>query len=47
MQHITATHINYLQVCQRKLWLFSHAIVMEHTFDLVSEGKLIGETSYA
>jgi CRISPR-associated exonuclease Cas4 len=47
MQHITATHINYLQVCQRKLWLFSHAIVMEHTSDLVSEGKLIGETSYA
>jgi CRISPR-associated exonuclease Cas4 len=46
MQHITATHINYLQICPRKLWLFSHAIVMEHTSDLVSEGKLIGENTY-
>ena len=44
--HITATHINYLQVCRRKLWLFGNGIQMEHTSDLVTEGKLIGESSY-
>jgi CRISPR-associated exonuclease Cas4 len=43
---ITPTHINYYHVCHRKLWLFSHGIQMEHTSDLVSEGKLIHETSY-
>jgi CRISPR-associated exonuclease Cas4 len=43
---ITATHVNYYHVCPRKLWFFSHAIQMEHTSDLVSEGKLIGESSY-
>ena len=46
MQNITATHINYHQICARKLWLFSHAIQMEHTSDLVAEGKLIGENTY-
>ncbi|HEX7016747.1 MAG TPA: CRISPR-associated protein Cas4 [Cyclobacteriaceae bacterium] len=43
---ITATHIAYLHVCHRKLWLFSNGINMESTSDLVSEGKLIGETTY-
>lgn len=43
---ITPTHINYLQVCRRKLWLFSHGLQMEHTSDTVAEGKLIHETSY-
>jgi CRISPR-associated exonuclease Cas4 len=43
---ITATHINYYQVCHRKLWLFSNGISMEHTSDTVYEGKLIGEESY-
>jgi CRISPR-associated exonuclease Cas4 len=43
---ITPTHINYYHVCHRKLWLFSHGIQMEHTSDLVSEGRLIHETSY-
>jgi CRISPR-associated exonuclease Cas4 len=46
MQSITATHVNYYHVCRRKLWLFSHAIQMEHTSDLVTEGKLIGESTY-
>ena len=46
MQNITATHINYHQICPRKLWLFSHAIQMEHTSDLVAEGKQIGENTY-
>ncbi len=43
---ITGTHINYFLVCQRKLWLFSHSIQMEHTNDAVEEGKLIHETAY-
>ncbi|MEJ5052728.1 CRISPR-associated protein Cas4 [Sphingobacterium sp. MYb382] len=44
---VNATHIAYLHTCNRKLWLFSHGIQMEHTSDIVSEGKLIGETSYS
>lgn len=43
---ITGTHFNYYQVCKRKLWLFANGINMEHTSDLVFEGKLIHEESY-
>lgn len=43
---LTATHINYNIVCQRKLWLFYHDVTMEQTSDTVYEGKLIGETTY-
>jgi CRISPR-associated exonuclease Cas4 len=43
---ITGTHIAYLHTCQRKLWLFSHGIIMEHTSALVAEGKLIADTTY-
>lgn len=43
---ITATLIAYHQTCQRKLWLHAKEIRMEHTSDLVAEGKLIGETAY-
>lgn len=43
---ITATHINYYIVCPRKLWLFANGINMEHTSDIVSDGKLLHETSY-
>lgn len=42
----TATLISYLHTCRRKLWLHANEIRMEHTSDLVAEGKLIGETSY-
>jgi CRISPR-associated exonuclease Cas4 len=42
----TATHLNYYVICKRKLWLFSNGIQMEHTSDTVTEGKLIGETTY-
>ncbi len=42
----TATLISYLHTCRRKLWLHAHEIRMEHTSDLVAEGKLIGETTY-
>ena len=44
--NLTATHINYFMVCKRKLWLFSNGINMEHTSDLVAEGKLVHETVY-
>ncbi|MCK9269427.1 MAG: CRISPR-associated protein Cas4 [Bacteroidales bacterium] len=43
---VTGTHINYYLICQRKLWLFANQIQMEHTSDLVYEGRLIHETSY-
>ncbi len=46
MSQLTATHIAYSQVCERKLWLFHHGIRMEHTSDTVAEGKLIHETTY-
>lgn len=43
---ITDTHFNYYHLCKRKLWLFLNGINMEHTSDLVYEGRLIHETSY-
>lgn len=43
---MTGTHFNYYHVCKRKLWLFANGINMEHTSDLVYEGKLIHENSY-
>ena len=43
---ITGTHFNYFMICHRKLWLFANGIQMEHTSDLVTEGKLIHEYSY-
>lgn len=44
--NINATLINYFHLCHRKLWLHYHAIRMEHTSEVVYEGKLIGEESY-
>lgn len=46
MMNLTGTHFNYYQICKRKLWLFANGINMEHTSDLVYEGKLIHEESY-
>lgn len=43
----TGTQIQYYHLCHRKLWLFAHSINMEQTSDLVTEGKLIDEHSYA
>lgn len=43
---ITATHIAYLLVCHRKLWLFSNGVEMEHFSELVQEGRLIHENTY-
>ncbi len=43
---VIATHINLYHVCKRELWLHANGINMEHTSDLVYDGKLIHETSY-
>lgn len=43
---ITGTMLNYYFVCHRELWLFANGINMEHTSELVYEGKLIHEESY-
>ena len=42
----TGTHMAYLHLCHRKLWLFANGLSMEHTSDLVAEGKQIEESSY-
>ena len=46
MVQVTGTHFNYFFICPCKLWLFAHGIHMEHTSDLVYEGRLIHETRY-
>ncbi len=38
--------VNYLYVCERKLWLFDRGIQMESKSDKVLLGKLLGENSY-
>jgi CRISPR-associated exonuclease Cas4 len=43
---VTGTHIAYLHTCARKLWLFANGLSMEHTSEVVAEGKLIDDTSY-
>ncbi len=43
---ITASHIVYLLVCRRKLWLFANGVEMEHFSENVLEGRLIHETTY-
>jgi CRISPR-associated exonuclease Cas4 len=43
---MTGTHIAYLKICHRKLWLYHHKIEMEQFSELVAEGRLIGATSY-
>ena len=44
--NITATYINLYSVCKRELWLHANGIRMEHTSDIVLEGKQIGENTY-
>ncbi|MFM2268910.1 MAG: CRISPR-associated exonuclease, Cas4 family [Bacteroidota bacterium] len=46
MRHITATLINYFKLCHRKVWLSAHNIEMEHTSEIVTEGRLVGEYTY-
>lgn len=44
--NINGTHINLFHVCKRELWLHANGINMEHTSEIVSDGKLLHETSY-
>ncbi len=44
--NITATLINLFNVCPRECWLHANGITMEHTSDIVYDGKLLHETSY-
>lgn len=44
--NINATLINIFHICKREMWLHYHVIRMEHTSEVVYEGKLIGEESY-
>jgi CRISPR-associated exonuclease Cas4 len=43
---VTGTEFAYFHICKRKLWLFSHGILMEQNYDRVAEGKLLHKTSY-
>jgi CRISPR-associated exonuclease Cas4 len=46
MLHISASHIIYLTVCHRKLWLFDKGVELEHFSEQVLEGRLIHQTTY-
>jgi CRISPR-associated exonuclease Cas4 len=46
MRQVTGTLISYYFYCKRRMWLHANGINMEHTSDLVYDGKLIHETSY-
>jgi CRISPR-associated exonuclease Cas4 len=43
---ITATHIAYFFVCNRKLWLYANGVEMEHFSELVLEGRQIHKEAY-
>lgn len=44
---ITGTHFKYFLICLHKLWIFANSIEMEHASDLVSERKLVYESTYS
>ena len=46
MKPLTATHVKYYHVCQRKLWLFDRDVWMEHTSEAVAAGELLHQTAY-
>jgi len=43
---INGVKINYLYVCERKLWLFDRGIQLEENSEKVLLGKLLSEYSY-
>jgi CRISPR-associated exonuclease Cas4 len=43
---ITPTLINLYHVCHRQVWLHAHGIRMEHTSEVVADGKFVHENSY-
>ncbi|GEK35336.1 CRISPR-associated protein Cas4 [Kurthia sibirica] len=46
-QKIGGLHIQYFEVCPRKLWLYSKQISFETEHEKVIEGTLLHEQSYA
>ena len=44
--HITGTAINYLYICERKLWFFQNHLEMEHTSEYIALGQLLHEDTY-
>ncbi len=44
--NVNATLINLYHVCKRECWLHANGIRMEHTSDIVYDGKLLHESSY-
>ena len=44
--NITGTAINYLYVCQRKLWFYQHHLEMEHTSEAVDLGQHLHQESH-
>ena len=47
MHNIGGLHIQYYEVCKRKLWLYSKQIGFETEHERVIEGTLLHESSYA
>jgi CRISPR-associated exonuclease Cas4 len=43
---ISASHITYLHLCHRKLWLHHRGMRMENNSSAVIEGQLIGKNTY-
>lgn len=46
MKTITATLVNLYHVCKRELWLHANEVRMEHSSDIVFDGKLTHEYTY-
>lgn len=43
---INATLINLYHICKREMWLHANGIRMEHSSEIVADGKLLHESSY-
>lgn len=43
---VTGSLVGMYHICHRELWLHAHHIRMEHTSELVSEGKQLHEHAY-
>lgn len=43
---LSGTHINYLFICHRKLWLYAHHVEMEQASDRVMMGRQLHEESF-
>ena len=44
--NVTGTMISYLFICERKLWLLTHHLEMEHNSDKVALGQLLHQETF-